>query len=147
MKPFFGLGLNSGFEDISVLDQCLEDCDSDLSKALPLYTRPGDRALPLNLLQASCRGGEMPRAVPEAFRSGRFLGFAACRCLILTAHHAYCTSSCFYSLYTIIFYMAASQNDLVWITYGSTKRSIPRSIPAIHTRDIQRDPYPAIHTL
>ena len=44
-------------------------------------------------------------------------------------------------------YMAASQNDLVWITYGSTKRSIPRSIPAIHTRDIQRDPYPAIHTL
>jgi len=39
VKPFFGLGLNSGFEDISVLDQCLEDCDSDLSKALPLYTR------------------------------------------------------------------------------------------------------------
>ncbi|CAK8993765.1 Kynurenine 3-monooxygenase (Kynurenine 3-hydroxylase) [Durusdinium trenchii] len=39
VKPFFGLGLNSGFEDISVLDQCLGECDAELSKALPLYTR------------------------------------------------------------------------------------------------------------
>ncbi|CAE7536836.1 kmo [Symbiodinium natans] len=39
VKPFFGLGLNSGFEDISVLDDCLEETSSDPSRALQLYSR------------------------------------------------------------------------------------------------------------
>lgn len=39
VKPFFGLGLNSGFEDIVVLDSCLEETEGDPSKALPLYSQ------------------------------------------------------------------------------------------------------------
>ncbi|CAJ1399834.1 unnamed protein product [Effrenium voratum] len=39
VKPFFGLGLNSGFEDIAVLDQCLEESGDDFAVALPLYSR------------------------------------------------------------------------------------------------------------
>jgi len=38
VKPFFGLGLNSGFEDISVLDECLEEAGDDFVSALPLYS-------------------------------------------------------------------------------------------------------------
>ncbi|CAE7660190.1 kmo [Symbiodinium sp. CCMP2592] len=39
VKPFFGLGLNSGFEDISVLDECLEEAGCDPHEALQLYSR------------------------------------------------------------------------------------------------------------
>ncbi|CAE7700835.1 kmo [Symbiodinium microadriaticum] len=39
VKPFFGLGLNSGFEDISVLDDCLDEAGCDPHEALQLYSR------------------------------------------------------------------------------------------------------------
>jgi len=39
VKPFFGLGLNSGFEDVAVLDACLEEAEGDPAKALPLYSQ------------------------------------------------------------------------------------------------------------
>lgn len=52
VKPFFGLGLNSGFEDVAVLDECLEAAGGDLTKALPDYSkRRGPEATCLVQLQ------------------------------------------------------------------------------------------------
>lgn len=39
VKPFFGLGLNSGFEDVSTLDSCFADVGNDPRKALALYSK------------------------------------------------------------------------------------------------------------
>ncbi len=35
--PFYGQGMNASFEDVVVLDQCIEDCDGDWSKVGQLY--------------------------------------------------------------------------------------------------------------
>eukprot|EP01036_Dinobryon_divergens_P034822 gene34822-45048_t len=39
VKPFFGLGVNSAFEDIAVLDQAFDDADNNREKAFQLYTK------------------------------------------------------------------------------------------------------------
>jgi len=39
VKPYFGLGVNSAFEDIMVLDKALTKHGDDLSKALPFYSK------------------------------------------------------------------------------------------------------------
>ena len=48
VKPYFGQGVNSAFEDVMVLDQCLDAADDNLSIALPEYSvkrGPDARAL------------------------------------------------------------------------------------------------------
>ncbi|CAM9386006.1 unnamed protein product [Discosporangium mesarthrocarpum] len=39
VKPYFGLGVNTAFEDCIALDRCLEETGDDLATALPLYSR------------------------------------------------------------------------------------------------------------
>jgi len=39
IKPYFGLGVNSAFEDVMILNDCLEECNDDLAEALPLFTK------------------------------------------------------------------------------------------------------------
>ncbi|CAM9907415.1 unnamed protein product [Ectocarpus fasciculatus] len=39
VKPYFGLGVNTAFEDCIALDSCLEETGDDLAAALPLYSR------------------------------------------------------------------------------------------------------------
>ncbi|CBJ26418.1 Kynurenine 3-Monooxygenase [Ectocarpus siliculosus] len=39
VKPYFGLGVNTAFEDCIALDRCLEETGDDLAAALPLYSR------------------------------------------------------------------------------------------------------------
>eukprot|EP00899_Mesostigma_viride_P006046 jgi/Mesvir1/15442/Mv06625-RA.1 len=39
VKPYYGLGLNSAFEDVSVLATCLDATGDDLAGALPLYSQ------------------------------------------------------------------------------------------------------------
>eukprot|EP00752_Nemacystus_decipiens_P008568 g7652.t1 len=39
VKPYFGLGVNTAFEDCVALDSCLEETGDDLKAALPLYSR------------------------------------------------------------------------------------------------------------
>mmetsp|Transcript_15756 Transcript_15756/g.44928 ORF Transcript_15756/g.44928 Transcript_15756/m.44928 type:complete len:425 (+) Transcript_15756:139-1413(+) len=39
VKPYFGQGVNSAFEDVEVLQRCLQECGDDLRRALPLYTK------------------------------------------------------------------------------------------------------------
>jgi len=48
VKPYFGLGVNSGFEDVSVLDDCIEEAGGDLERAFESYSKrrgPDARAL------------------------------------------------------------------------------------------------------
>lgn len=37
VKPYFGLGVNSAFEDVAVLGRCLDECDT-VGDALKMYT-------------------------------------------------------------------------------------------------------------
>ncbi|CAM9549319.1 unnamed protein product [Chrysoparadoxa australica] len=39
VKPYFGLGVNSAFEDVCVLNDCLNEAQDDLSQALPLFSK------------------------------------------------------------------------------------------------------------
>uniref|UniRef100_A0A7S3XVC1 FAD-binding domain-containing protein n=1 Tax=Heterosigma akashiwo TaxID=2829 RepID=A0A7S3XVC1_HETAK len=39
VKPYFGLGLNSAFEDISYLDDCLNEANDDMEAALEAYSQ------------------------------------------------------------------------------------------------------------
>jgi kynurenine 3-monooxygenase len=39
MLPFLGQGMNAGFEDVTVLDQCLELANDDWSDAIDAYQR------------------------------------------------------------------------------------------------------------
>mmetsp|Transcript_24579 Transcript_24579/g.80299 ORF Transcript_24579/g.80299 Transcript_24579/m.80299 type:complete len:280 (+) Transcript_24579:260-1099(+) len=39
VKPYFGLGVNSAFEDIGVLEGCIDESGEDLAQALPLYSQ------------------------------------------------------------------------------------------------------------
>ncbi|KAG5185345.1 kynurenine 3-monooxygenase [Tribonema minus] len=39
VKPYFGMGVNSAFEDICVLDDCLNDTGDNLQEALPLFSK------------------------------------------------------------------------------------------------------------
>jgi len=39
VKPYFGLGVNSGFEDVSVLDDCIEEAGGDLGRAFESYSK------------------------------------------------------------------------------------------------------------
>lgn len=58
VKPYFGLGVNSAFEDVTVLDECLEAARDDLAAALPLYSaRRGEQAMALVSMQ---RGLDRP---------------------------------------------------------------------------------------
>jgi len=58
VKPYFGLGVNSAFEDVTVLDGCLEETGDDLSAALPLFSaRRGEQAVALVSMQ---RGLDRP---------------------------------------------------------------------------------------
>lgn len=38
MVPFYGQGMNAGFQDVLVLDRILDETQGDLSKALATYT-------------------------------------------------------------------------------------------------------------
>ena len=38
MKPYFGLGVNSAFEDVMVLDQCLNSTRDNVPDAIRLYS-------------------------------------------------------------------------------------------------------------
>ena len=39
MVPFYGQGMNAGFQDVLVFDKLLDEVHNDLTKALPEYTR------------------------------------------------------------------------------------------------------------
>jgi len=39
VKPYFGMGVNSAFEDVAVLGTCLDEAAEDLPTALQLYSR------------------------------------------------------------------------------------------------------------
>ncbi|CAM9189999.1 unnamed protein product [Choristocarpus tenellus] len=39
VKPYFGMGVNTAFEDCMALNDCLEETGDDLSKALPLFSQ------------------------------------------------------------------------------------------------------------
>lgn len=39
VKPFFGLGVNSGFEDVLALEHCLNKTDDNVGKSLQLFSR------------------------------------------------------------------------------------------------------------
>lgn len=63
--PFFGMGVNSAFEDVCVLDGCLEDAADDPKEALPLYSRRRARdAEALVSLSSSFDGGFMRFVFP-----------------------------------------------------------------------------------
>ena len=38
MVPFYGQGMNAGFQDVLVFDKILDEFKGDLAKALPVYT-------------------------------------------------------------------------------------------------------------
>ncbi|KAB0793351.1 hypothetical protein PPYR_12971 [Photinus pyralis] len=38
MVPFFGQGLNAGFEDVTILNEILNSCEDDIPKALETFT-------------------------------------------------------------------------------------------------------------
>ncbi|CAE8632368.1 unnamed protein product [Polarella glacialis] len=65
VKPFFGLGLNSGFEDISVLDQCLEEV---LGAEGHLHSATLEQALPQALSLYSKRRAPEARSLVECQR-------------------------------------------------------------------------------
>ena len=65
VKPYFGLGVNSAWEDVKVLVEALDDADGDTSVALPQYSkkRAAD-AKALVDLSRSFDGGFMTFVLP-----------------------------------------------------------------------------------
>jgi kynurenine 3-monooxygenase len=39
VKPYFGMGVNSAFEDVAILEECIEESKGDSKKFLPLYSK------------------------------------------------------------------------------------------------------------
>ena len=39
VKPYFGMGVNSAFEDVTVLEECIENAKGDSKIFLPLYSK------------------------------------------------------------------------------------------------------------
>jgi kynurenine 3-monooxygenase len=44
MVPFYGQGMNSGFEDALYFDEVLDSCNSNLAKAVPEFSRTREAA-------------------------------------------------------------------------------------------------------
>lgn len=65
VKPYFGLGVNSAWEDVRVLIDTLDEADGDTSVALPNYTKKRkDDAKALVELSRSFDGGFMTFVLP-----------------------------------------------------------------------------------
>lgn len=65
VKPYFGQGANSAFEDVSVLNDCLDETHDVIEKAVPLFTRKRAKdAEALVKLSRSLDGGFLTFVLP-----------------------------------------------------------------------------------